>query len=150
MGTLSGDATTDVDAPIDRCWALVEDVSTAPEWQRGLEQMDVVERDELGRGVVCDSVIDGKIRQFRTRVRFGYEGPNKLSWEQIEGNLKSMRGSWEFRELGDGRTRVTYRLEIDPGRRLGLLIRGPVEASVRGVIVGARPGELATRLAAEG
>lgn len=147
MGTLSGEATAEIEAPIERCWALVEDVAIAPEWQRGLEEMNVVERDGAGRGVICDSVIDGKIRMFHTRVQFSYEGPHRLAWEQIRGDLKSMRGSWEFADLGDGLTRVSYRLALDPGR-LGLLIRGPVEASVRAVIVGARPGELATRLAA--
>lgn len=146
MGTLSGEATAEVEAPIERCWALVEDVAIAPQWQRGLEEMNVIERDAQGRGAVCDSVIDGKIRMFHTRVRFSYEGPRKLAWEQVHGDLKSMRGSWEFDALGDGLTRATYRLELDPGR-LGLLIRGPIEASVRAVIVGARPGELATRLA---
>lgn len=147
MATLSGEATAAIEAPIERCWGLVEDVTIAPEWQRGLKEMNVVERDAQGRGVICDSVTDGKIRMFHSRVRFSYEGPRKLTWEQVHGDLKSMRGSWEFDELGDGLTRATYRLELDPGR-LGLLIRGPVEASVRAVIVGARPGELATRLAA--
>ena len=125
----------------------MEDVAIAPEWQRGLEEMNVVERDAQGRGAICDSVIDGKIRMFHTQVRFSYDSPRRLSWEQVRGDLKSMLGSWEFDELGDGLTRATYRLEIDPGR-LGLLIRGRVEASVRAVIVEARPGELATRLAA--
>jgi ribosome-associated toxin RatA of RatAB toxin-antitoxin module len=146
MGTLSGEATAEIDAPIERCWALVEDVSIAPEWQRGLEEMNVIERDAQGRGAICNSVIDGKIRLFHSRVRFSYDGPMKLAWEQLHGDLKSMRGSWDLADLGDGRTRATYRLELDPGR-LGLLIRGPVEASVRAVIVGARPVELATRLA---
>jgi len=146
MGTLSGDATAEIEAPIERCWALVEDVAIAPEWQRGLEEMNVIERDGQGRAVICDSVTDGKIRMFHSRVQFSYEGPRRLAWEQVHGDLKSMRGSWEFAALGAGLTRVTYRLELDPGR-LGLLLRGRVEASVRAVIVGARPGELAKRLA---
>ena len=31
MAPISGTSTAEVDAPIDRCWALIEDVAIAPE-----------------------------------------------------------------------------------------------------------------------
>ena len=34
------------------------------------------------------------------------------------------------------RTRATYGLDADPGRMLGLLLRGPVEATVRDFLLG--------------
>jgi hypothetical protein len=49
-------------------------------------------------------------------------------------------------ELGDGRTKATYELDSDPGRVLGMLIRGPVEAATRSMLVNARPGELKQRV----
>jgi ribosome-associated toxin RatA of RatAB toxin-antitoxin module len=150
MATLSGQATIEVGAPIERCWAVVENVADAPEWQGGLERMVVLERDDSGRAVLCDATTNAKIRNVTTRTRFDYEEPRRLSWEQVgKGELRSMRGAWELEELGEGRTRVTYRLEVDPGR-LGLLVRGPVEAAVRAIVVGGRPKELAARVAASG
>ncbi|HKE78686.1 MAG TPA: SRPBCC family protein, partial [Solirubrobacteraceae bacterium] len=59
-----------------------------------------------------------------------------ITWEQERGDVKSLRGWWRFEDLGDGRTRATYGLAVDPGRMLGLLVRGPTEAKVRDYLLG--------------
>ncbi len=145
MAPIKGSSSTEVDAPIDRCWALIEDVPIAPEWQNGLERMDVVERDDQGRAVVCDTLSDAKLRKVKSRVRFNYDGPKRLSWQQLEGDLKSMQGEWELEDLGGNRTRVTYSVAVDPGS-IGLLARGPLERAARAILVNPRPKELASRL----
>jgi uncharacterized membrane protein len=142
---ITGSSSTEVDAPIERCWALVEDVPIAPEWQGGLERMDVLERDADGRALVCDAISDAKLRKVRTRVRFTYEGPTRLSWKMIEGELESMEGSWELEDLGGDRTRVTYALAVDPGP-VGRLVRGPIERVARAMLVSGRAKELAKRV----
>jgi carbon monoxide dehydrogenase subunit G len=146
MGKLGGEASQEIDAPIEEVWAIVEDVATAPEWQDGLEDMEVLETDGDGRVLVANSVSDAKVRKVSTRVRFEYTEPTGLTWTQEKGDLKSLVGAWELEDLGDGRTRATYRLEGDPGRVLGMLIRGPVEDRIREILVGGRPGELADRV----
>ena len=82
----------------------------------------------------------------KTQVRFSYDPPQRLSWTQVKGDLKSVEGAWILEDLGDGRTRATYDLDSDPGRVLGMVIRGPVEAAVRAMLVNARPGELKARV----
>ena len=146
MGFLGGEASTEIDAPIDAVWAVVEDVASAPEWQEGLDRMEPLERDGQGRVLVADSTTDAKVRQVTTRVRFEYEPPRRVRWTQEKGDLKSLVGAWELEDLG-GRTRATYRLEGDPGRVLGMLVRGPVEDKLRAVLVNGRPGELKARMA---
>ena len=79
-------------------------------------------------------------------MRFAYDPPGRLSWTQEKGDLKSVEGAWVLEDLGDGRTKATYQLDSDPGRVLGMLIRGPVESAVRGMLVNARPGELKRRV----
>jgi uncharacterized protein YndB with AHSA1/START domain len=149
MARLGGEASVELDVPIDRVWAVVAAVERAPEWQKGREQMNVRERDGDGRVLVAESVSDAKVRQVRSVVRFTYEEPTRLSWRQESGDAKALEGAWELADLGDGRTRATYRLEVDPGMMLGMLIRGPVEERLREVLVGARPAELAARLGGE-
>lgn len=146
MAHMGGTASVDIEAPIDEVWAVVEDVLIAPDWQGGLEAVSALERDGEGRPTLVETESDIKVRRVKTQVRFSYEPPTRLSWEQEKGDLKSVEGSWELEDLGDGRTRATYSLDGDPGRMLGMLIRGPVEAAARAVLVNARPGELKARV----
>jgi len=142
MGTITGSSTSEIDAPIDQVWGLVEDVEKAPEWQGGLKALRALERDDHGRATLCESESDAKVRTVRSTVRFSYTGPTRLTWRQEKGELKSVDGSWTLEDLGGERTRATYSLEVDLGRTLGMLIRGPVVDVIRHMLVGARAGEL--------
>lgn len=142
MGHLGGSASSEIEAPIEEVWALIEDVESAPAWQGGLDASTALERDEEGRAVLVETESDIKIRRIKARVRFTYEEPTRLSWSQEQGEMKSVEGSWELEDLGGDRTRATFNLDADPGRMLGMLIRGPVEAATRAIFVNGRPGEL--------
>jgi len=146
MARMQGSASETVDAPLADVWAVVEDVLSAPEWQGGLVGMTALERDGEGRPTLVETENDIKVRHVKTRVRFSYEPPTRLSWVQEKGDMKSVEGAWELKDLGDGRTEVTYALDTDPGRVLGMLIRGPLEGALRGMLVNARPAELKTRV----
>jgi ribosome-associated toxin RatA of RatAB toxin-antitoxin module len=148
MGKLGGEASADIDAPIEEVWDVVVDIETAPEWQAGFEDVEVLERDDEGRVLVAETESDAKVKTVKNRLRFSYEEPNLVEWRQEKGDLKSLVGAWELEDLGDGRTKATYRLEGDPGRMLGMLIRGPVEGQIRKILVEGRPGELTERLGA--
>ena len=146
MGNMGGSASAEIDAPLDAVWAVVEDVLDAPNWQGGLEDMEALEKDPDGRPTLVETENDIKVRKVKTLVRFAYAGPTKLSWTQEKGDLKSVEGSWVLEDLGDGRTRATYNLDADPGRMIGMLIRGPVEGAIRSMLVNSRPDELKARV----
>lgn len=146
MGNLGGSASVEIDAPLERVWAVVEDVLTAPEWQGGLDRMTALERDVGDRPTLVETENDIKVRRIKAHVRFDYDGPTRLSWRQEKGDMKSVEGSWELEDLGAGRTKATYTLDADPGRVLGLVIRGPVEAATRAIFVNGRPDELKRRV----
>lgn len=146
MGKLGGEASTEVDVHIDAVYALIEDVAIAPQWQSGLEAMHVLEQDPQGRPLRCETHSDAKVRVIKTVVEFSYEPNVAVRWRQVKGDLKSLIGAWELRDLGSSRTHVTYRLQGDPGTMLGMLIRGPVEGRIRDILVNGRPDELAARL----
>lgn len=142
MAHLGGTASAEIEAPLDRVWAVVEDVLSAPEWQGGLVAITPLDHDAEDRPTLVETETDAKVRHVKTKVRFSYEPPTRLSWTQEKGDLKSLEGSWTLEDLGKGRTRATYTLDADPGRVLGMLIRGPVEGAVRAALVNSRPGEL--------
>jgi hypothetical protein len=146
MGHLGGSASVEIDAPLQDVWNVVEDVVSAPDWQGGLDKITALEHDADGRPTVVETENDIKVRRVKARVRFSYDGPTLLSWSQEKGDMKSVEGSWELEDLGGARTKATYNMDADPGRMLGLVIRGPVEAATRAMFVNGRPGELKRRV----
>jgi ribosome-associated toxin RatA of RatAB toxin-antitoxin module len=142
MASITGSSTSEIHAPIDTVWALVEDVEKAPDWQGGLKAVRALDRDADGRAVRVEADTDAKVKTITSTVRFTYDGPGELRWTQEKGELKSVDGSWELEDLGGERTRATYRLEVELGRMLGMVIRGPMVDLLRDMLVGARAGEL--------
>jgi carbon monoxide dehydrogenase subunit G len=145
MGALSGSASTEIGAPIEAVWAIVQDVESAPGWQRGIERMQAVERDGEGRPALADCVTDLKVKPFASRLRFAYDAPAVLTWVQETGDLKALTGSWRLEALSAERTRATYALDADPGVLLARFVKGALEQKLRAVLIDGRPAELRSR-----
>jgi ribosome-associated toxin RatA of RatAB toxin-antitoxin module len=142
MTLLTGSSSAEIDASIERCWAVVEDVADAPRWQNGLDSVTVVERDDAGRALVCDIVNDAKFTKVRVRVRVTYDPPRRLGFTRVESDdVDELEATWELEALGPDRTRATYSLAVDPGH-VGMLAR-PLERALRPLVVGRRAEELA-------
>ena len=148
MTLISGTASAEIPAGIERCWEVVFDLSRAPEWQQGLSEVTVVERDAEGRPLVCDTIIDAKVREVRCRVRLRYDAPHRMDFERVSGDAHALEGSWLLESIAPDRTRATYSLNVDPGK-VGFLAR-PLEKALRPIVVGGRPGELAREVARRG
>ncbi|HEX7300774.1 MAG TPA: SRPBCC family protein [Solirubrobacteraceae bacterium] len=136
MANIRGERTVEIDAPVQRCYDIAADVEHAPEWQGSLKDVEVLERDGGGRATLVETESDAKVRTVRTLLRFSYEEPTRIDWEQERGDVASLHGWWQLDDLGDGRTRATYGLDADPGRLLGMLLRGPVQDTVRDFLLG--------------
>jgi coenzyme Q-binding protein COQ10 len=142
MSTIDGSASTEIEAPIADVYKVAADVEGSPRWQPEIKVAECLERDGEGNQVLVHMETDAKVRRLGSDIRFSYEQPDRISWVQEHGDLKAVEGSWELEDLGDGRTRVTYWLEVDLGRRLGLLIRGPLVGLLRGQLVDTMPDKL--------
>jgi uncharacterized membrane protein len=136
MGTIKGDRSVEIEAPIERCYEIAADIENAPEWQGSLKDVEILERDGERRPLLVETESDAKVKSVRARLRFSYDPPTGIRWVQEKGDTKSLTGWWSFEDLGGGRTRATYGLEADPGRMLGILLRGPAESKVRDFLVG--------------
>jgi uncharacterized membrane protein len=136
MGTISGDRSVEIDASMERCYEIASDIDHAPEWQGSLKDVEVLERDGEKRALLVETESDAKVKTVRSILRFSYEEPTAIRWVQEKGDTKSLTGSWTFEDLGSGRTRATYALEADPGRMLGMLLRGPAATRVRDFLLG--------------
>ena len=139
---IEGRASTEIDAPIEEVFAVAADVEGSPRWQPEIKRAEALERDDDGHQTLVLTETDAKVRTLKSTLRFGYDDPTAISWEQTDGDLKSVKGSWEFEDLGDGRTKATYWMEVDLGRMLGMVIRGPLVGVLRGQLVESMPGKL--------
>ncbi|HEX8745292.1 MAG TPA: SRPBCC family protein [Thermoleophilaceae bacterium] len=136
MGQVEGERTVEVDAPVERCFEIAADIENAPEWQESLKDVEVLERDAERRAELVETLSDAKVKTVRTRLRFSYTPPTEVRWVQEKGDVKSLEGWWRLEDLGEGRTRASYGLSADPGRVLGMLLRGPAETKVRDFLLG--------------
>jgi uncharacterized membrane protein len=136
VGVIKGDRSVEIDAPISRCFEIAANIEAAPEWQGSLQDVEVLERDGDKRAMLVETKSDAKVKSVRALLRFSYDEPTRIEWVQEKGDTKALRGWWDFEDLGSGRTRATYALEADPGRVLGMLLRGPAEAAVRDFLLG--------------
>jgi len=141
VGQISATHTVEIDAPLAEVYAVAADVPGAVEWNPAIDKVDVIETDDQGRASLVETEADVKVKKSKSILRFSYDEPNGLTWVQEKGDVKSVDGRWELSEIEPGRTRATYGLEVDPGRVLGMLLRGPVEGQVK---------EYLTKGAAEG
>jgi len=149
MGTIGGSASTEIEAPIAAVYAVAADVEISPRWQPEIKVAECLERGDDGEQTLLHMETDAKVRTLGAEVRFSYESPTRISWVQEEGDVKSLEGSWELEDLGDGRTAVTYSVEVDLGRMLGMVIRGPVVGILRGQLIDTMPEKLKRFVEAE-
>lgn len=142
MGKIGGASSSEISAPIEAVYAIAADAEGAPRWQPEIEVAECLERDGDGNQLRVRIETETPVKRLTSILAYSYESPTRISWRQEDGDLKSVVGNWEFRELGDNRTEATYTLEVDPGRILGMALRGPVVGVLRGKMVDSMPGKL--------
>ena len=91
-----------VNAPVDKVIDALTDFETFPEWQSAVIETEVLDRDSEGRGSRVRMKVDAKIRKVEYIVKYSYDLPNRLSWEQESGDLKENTGVYSFAPRADG------------------------------------------------
>jgi ribosome-associated toxin RatA of RatAB toxin-antitoxin module len=110
------DATTLIDAPVERLWPLVS------ECNRFREYMDLESAREIGRRGTwsrCELVVDvpfpfGKLRSVSDQLDERAAGRYRVSWKLVSGDYLYDEGFWELTSLGPTRTRVRYVTLTEP------------------------------------
>lgn len=136
MGLIEGERTVEIEAPMERCFTIAADIEGAIEWQGSLKDVEVLEDDDDGRPHLVETRSDAKVKTVTARLRFTYAEFDGIEWVQEKGDTKSLQGWWAFDERDSGVTVATYGLRVDPGRMLGMLLRGPAEGKVRDFLLG--------------
>jgi carbon monoxide dehydrogenase subunit G len=148
MAKLSNSASTEIDAPIGDVWAIVQDVASWPDWQATLGSVDILERGAEGQATLCAVDFDAKLTRIKMKLSCSYDAPARQTFERVSGDLSGLSGSWTLDDLGDGRTRATYQLDVNPGGVLNYFLNEERVGKLREVLVDVRPVELKARVEA--
>jgi ribosome-associated toxin RatA of RatAB toxin-antitoxin module len=134
----------EVGAPPDRCWEVLLDFERYPEWVGDLKQVEVLERDDTGRGTRVAFRAAAMGRSTSYTLAYDYtEEPRVLAWVLERGDLmRKLDGSYIFDPVDGDRTHVTYHLEAE----LIVPLPGFVKRRAEGRIMGAALRELKGRV----
>jgi ribosome-associated toxin RatA of RatAB toxin-antitoxin module len=101
----------------DRLFEVVTDFEHYTDWARDLKHVEVLSRDEEGRGVEVRYRAAAMGRSTSYTLKYDYSGaPGSLAWVLQRGDImRRLDGSYEFRAVeGDpGSTEVVYRLDVE-------------------------------------
>jgi uncharacterized membrane protein len=147
---ISGEQSTEIGASREAVFAVASDLEHYPEWQDFLKRVSVRERDAGGRPTLVEAEADAKVTALKLVLRATREEPQRVGWRSEGGDVKALNGAFDLEGISPGRTRATFRLEVDPGFKLGLLLRGGVADRLRDRILGGMLDGLRRRAEAGG
>jgi ribosome-associated toxin RatA of RatAB toxin-antitoxin module len=101
-----------VEADVATVLETVASFDDYPEWQDEMKAAETLETDENGWGTKARFTVDAKVLSATFTLEYEYT-ETSMSWTLVEGDkLTKNDGSYELKDLGDGRTEVTYTLEV--------------------------------------
>lgn len=99
------------DAPIDKIYSVLTDYNSYPEFVDGCSSINILEQTEAQSKVEFGLNF---IKKFKYILVLNQTKPTEISWSLESGDIfKKNDGSWKLKDLGDGRTEVTYGLEVE-------------------------------------
>jgi len=123
MGLNWAEHSVEINAPMETCFAAITDYETFPKWQGAVVDTEVLDWDSKGRGKRVRLFIDAKVRKVDYTLDYSYDEPERIEWDFVEGNgINGADGHYLFEDLGNDRTRATYKL----GLEVGIPLPGPV------------------------
>ena len=99
----------------ERCFEIVTDFASYPEWARDLKEAIVRERDDQGRPTEVEFRASALGRSTHYTLAYDYaDAPEKLSWSMVKGDImRAIDGAYWFRPAPSGGTDVQYDLAIE-------------------------------------
>jgi hypothetical protein len=115
MGLNWADHTVEIEAPIEICFDAIVDYESFPAWQSAVISTEVATRTGDGIGERVTLFLSTKGQKVDYTLLYRYERPTLIEWDFVEGHgVDQVDGHYSFEDLGDSRTRATYKLGIDP------------------------------------
>lgn len=109
MATASRTEVVDVD--INKLYDVIIDYAKYPDFVDGVSSTKVLSQNETSAKVEYSVNL---IKSFKYTLATTQARPTRVSWVLESGDLfKKNDGNWTLKDLGGGKTEVTYTLEVD-------------------------------------
>ncbi|NIW24086.1 MAG: hypothetical protein GWN29_05655 [Gammaproteobacteria bacterium] len=106
-----------VDASPETIWAVLSDCESAPEYLDSVQTCELVDTLDDGQAQIFRQ--SAKLRwfmpSFEHEFRLDYEPYDRIRVTRVSGPFEILDGVWWLVPESPGRTRVVYRLDIEPG-----------------------------------
>jgi coenzyme Q-binding protein COQ10 len=119
------------DAPVSKVYKAIVDYADYPKFVDGMETVDVISSNPNGGKVKFTLNL---IKKISYTIDLVHTENKSVTWTLDNGDMmKINNGSWNLKDLGDGRTEVTYSIEVElkgfiPG--LGMIEKGLVTTNL--------------------
>jgi ribosome-associated toxin RatA of RatAB toxin-antitoxin module len=112
-----------LEAGKDALLAVITDFASYPEWQPQMNEVEVLERDDQGRGTKVRYKFKGQMFTANYILAYTYDDEG-LAFTAIEGDiLKTLDGRYTLVAQGEDKTEVTYELEASPAIKIPAILR---------------------------
>lgn len=122
--------TVEMSVPRDRLWQVIIDYPRYPEFVDGSQAVKILSRDAAKARVEYGINLLGKDISYT--LDHIEDAPGSMSWQLVESNiLKANSGYWRLKDIGGGRTEVTYQLALEFKIYVpGMILSGLVKSSL--------------------
>jgi ribosome-associated toxin RatA of RatAB toxin-antitoxin module len=111
--------------------AVVADLAAYPTWSNDVKSVEVLTEYDDGRPGDARFVVDAGPIKDTYELAYEWDADRAVSWTLVSGSLmKTMDGSYELTDNGDGTTTVVYRLAVDVSIPMIGLIKRKVERAI--------------------
>ena len=103
-----------VDAEPAAVMEVIGDFPAYPEWAKGVQEATVVQAGPEGWAEQVFFRLDVAPIKDEYTLAYTWDGYDEVTWTLVSGKmLRALDGAYSLRDLGGGRTEVTYRLALD-------------------------------------
>ncbi len=99
------------EAPIEKIYEAIVDYASYPQFVAGVHEVEILESSDGGARVKYSLNVIKKISYI---LKLTHQKPHRIDWVLESGDIfKQNDGTWELKDLGEGKTEVTYGLEVN-------------------------------------
>lgn len=99
------------EVPVTKMYQAIIDYKSYPEFVDGVESVDIADQSKDGATVTMNLNL---IKKISYKIKLSHQENKEVSWSLVSGDImKVNNGRWSLKDLGNGKTEVTYSLEVE-------------------------------------